>query len=246
MKFSSFFPGKMCIYCHDEVSRKWMEAMFVSFNMQPHERIAIEIVSGLKEWHALGEVAFDCVLIFSSKPEILSFEFMSTIAQKMEGNARCHINVETPNPEEIEEATLFGGFINGKWLRQIRGSNGMVLGEYFCQNPQWNGPKKADSGKVLADLSIDLAPLSKKKAAGKSDCSNKKKACADCSCGRKELEEEVGAEEAKAQLEEGAVRSSCGSCYLGDAFRCGTCAYIGQPAFKPGEMVTLKEKVEAS
>ena len=57
----------------------------------------------------------------------------------------------------------------------------------------------------LLDEEMELAPVSKKRAKGKSDCSTKKKACNDCSCGRKELEEEHGAEEAKKKLEEGAV-----------------------------------------
>ena len=45
----------------------------------------------------------------------------------------------------------------------------------------------------------------------KSDCSSKPRACANCSCGRKELEVQYGAEEAKQRLEKAQTRSSCGS-----------------------------------
>ena len=65
----------------------------------------------------------------------------------------------------------------------------------------------------------------------------KKRACKNCSCGLKELEE---AEEAKglavnltdAQLAQ--TTSACGNCNKGDAFRCAGFPFRGKPSFKPG------------
>ncbi|KAL3230768.1 Fe-S cluster assembly protein DRE2 [Nakaseomyces bracarensis] len=83
----------------------------------------------------------------------------------------------------------------------------------------------------------------------------KKKACKDCTCGIKEMEEEEidnirnqqdnivkFTEEELTEIDftiEGKKVGGCGSCSLGDAFRCTGCPYLGLPAFKPGQPINL-------
>lgn len=69
------------------------------------------------------------------------------------------------------------------------------------------------------------------------DCeTGKKKACKNCTCGRaeQEQEEEKLSREAKMELIRNGVVTGCGSCGLGDAFRCESCPFLGMPKFVPG------------
>ena len=76
------------------------------------------------------------------------------------------------------------------------------------------------------------------KFAGECDRIMPGKPCENCTCGKKELAEgKISVD----QLESGQVESSCGKCYLGDAFRCGGCPFRGKPAFEPGEKVKLQQ-----
>jgi len=97
----------------------------------------------------------------------------------------------------------------------------------------------SDDGEGLLDTE-DVAMATT--APNASDCAPKKRACKDCSCGRAEIEaaEDAEAEQAADKPLAGPVASSaCGNCYLGDAFRCSSCPYLGMPSFKPGEQVEL-------
>lgn len=102
---------------------------------------------------------------------------------------------------------------------------------------------------VLVDDIQMPAPVAAK--ADEGGCKPKRKACKNCSCGRREMEEaeeRAAAEGAspadlanpnltKEQVEN--PQSACGNCALGDAFRCESCPYKGMPRFKLGEKIEL-------
>ncbi|KAK4055217.1 electron carrier [Microbotryomycetes sp. JL201] len=108
-----------------------------------------------------------------------------------------------------------------------------------------------DESTLLTEADLERPTLVKRE-----DCDVKKtrKACKNCTCGLREIilqeQDDLVAAGFPAQGGAAAVgsgqqkmsampTSSCGNCYLGDAFRCSGCPYLGMPAFEPGEKVKL-------
>lgn len=100
---------------------------------------------------------------------------------------------------------------------------------------------------------VDKVKPSKESLARPDDCEltdGKRKACKNCTCGRAEEEEAEANNVVSLDLMDDIVdeivevdptpkKTGCGSCALGDAFRCSTCPYLGMPAFSAGEKVAL-------
>lgn len=158
-----------------------------------------------------------------------------TILANLAGFTSAEVN-------QLETVGLFAGALDSAVRSQsVDAATGTVCVEFACTKPSWEiGATTAiESATQFIDEDALLGEVPRPVGLGKSDCSSQPKACANCTCGRKELEDKMGAEEAKKALEQGTERSACGNCYLGDAFRCASCPYRGKPAFKPGTKVEL-------
>jgi len=190
-------------------------------------------------------------LVFSNIIEphsiVHSFELLSEVIRILKPNGVLYANEK--NHATFNSNLKLTGFSN------IKSESKGDITEFFAQKPNFEvgSSSQLSFGKTavwsLADSLVDdqvelineddllddddlLKPTSESlRVCG---TTGKRKACKDCSCG---LAEELNGE--KQASAEPTAKSSCGSCYLGDAFRCASCPYLGMPAFKPGEKVQL-------
>ncbi|XP_044755591.1 anamorsin homolog [Coccinella septempunctata] len=154
-------------------------------------------------------------------------------------------------PSELEFLLKVNGFIN------LNQENGSIT---TCEKPTyqlgssakidlkkspaiWKIDDEDDNEELIdSDELLDENDLQRPDPTTLKVCgtTGKRKACKNCSCG---LAEELAAEVKSGNVVDSsdAPKSSCGNCYLGDAFRCASCPYLGMPAFKPGEKIQLND-----
>jgi hypothetical protein len=121
--------------------------------------------------------------------------------------------------------------------------------------PRMSTPSNIAFSQDLYPLTLSSAPECQPKTG------RRRRACKDCTCGLADkLEAEDKERRANADKELNVLKldtgdlaeldftvqgktGSCGSCALGDAFRCDGCPYMGLPAFKPGQEVQILNDV---
>jgi anamorsin len=130
--------------------------------------------------------------------------FLDTMAAKDPGSGERFVVCQKPSWAINEAATIsLPENVSSKWKMDL---NDLAESDLVDENE-------------LLDDGI-TTPIN----ASCGEASARKRACKNCSCG---FAEELEVEAAVMK------KSACGSCYKGDAFRCGSCPYLGQPAFEP-------------
>ncbi|CAH6720538.1 fe-S cluster assembly protein Dre2p [[Candida] jaroonii] len=201
-------------------------------------------------------------------------------------------NVISLKKSNKETVSKLGGFKRLNDEKTVK-SPGLTDSSIASESEDENNKRKLDKMKLTyfsdsdgeSDSEIDENELLESNYTlikpKKCDTTGKKrrKACKDCTCGLKELEEQelnnqqtlqskllssLSQQATSANREAIAIEErlankvkldfkdmseidftikgktgGCNSCSLGDAFRCDGCPYLGLPAFKPGEVISL-------
>jgi hypothetical protein len=186
--------------------------------------------------------------------------FLSECARVLKKNGTIMIN----SMRSLDMPLMIAGFMNTKSDRNVvtaqKPNFSFGTAVSLSTKQQTIIPAKSESKKIVLNLNDDdmdedlvgdedLLEEDDLKAPSTTefDCGTgkTKKACKNCTCGLADIEikneQQEREERKKVMLDlngvDTEIKSGCGSCFKGDAFRCGTCPYLGTPAFKPGEKV---------
>ncbi|XP_075931610.1 anamorsin isoform X2 [Anarhichas minor] len=174
-----------------------------------------------------------------SKAE-LSPEALSSLrtATGYQGNALSRVRISASKPTfEVGSSSQIKLSFGKKPEKPALDPNAVKMWTLSANDMDDDDVDLVDSDALLDEDDLKKPDPASLKAPTCGEGATKKKACKNCTCG---LAEEL--EESKGNQKTNLPKSACGSCYLGDAFRCASCPYMGMPVFKPGEKIVLDKK----
>ncbi|CDS11535.1 hypothetical protein LRAMOSA03798 [Lichtheimia ramosa] len=226
----------------------WLDGTSVNANLCPVTRKEAEVVSLLK-LTGFVDVQVEKVLPLSDADltEFIKAWGAARVEQGVQALSgklgMVYITVKKPAYEVGQKMTL--NF--GKKKQETKKAVWAVSGND-------DDDEELEDDEALLDEEDRIKP-SKESLARPDDCEmtgGRRKACKNCTCGRAEMEEsednvvsldlmeDDGSSDDVVDVDPTSkATGGCGSCALGDAFRCSTCPYLGMPAFNPGEKVVL-------
>lgn len=224
--------------------------------------LVITQASDLRQW-PIESSSLDIVISISRKPDC-SMQWLEEMSRVLKPGGMILMHTSLPpnvidkSSSELERKLLISGFIEAQVLQlkplllpedvqsltiKVKKPSWEIGSSFSIKTVTKSMPKvQIDDDMDLIDEDSLLTDEDLKKPQlpiiGDCEVGSTRKACKNCTCGRAEEEEKVEKLGLTAELLNN-PQSACGSCGLGDAFRCGSCPYKGLPPFKLGEKVSL-------
>ncbi|KAJ3669580.1 hypothetical protein LUZ60_011530 [Juncus effusus] len=199
-----------------------------------------------------GNETLDSVFVLCTKSENLTDSWFKDINRVLKPGSKTFFqtNLDEQIKPQIERKLLISGFVDVEAIKnpqsiQIKGKKASwTAGSSFPIKISTKALPKieiTDEADLIDEESLLTEEDLKKPVlpiVGDCEVGSTRKACKNCTCGRAEEEKKV--EKLGFTAEQiNNPQSACGSCGLGDAFRCAGCPYKGLPPFKLGQKVTL-------
>ncbi|CAH0491321.1 unnamed protein product [Peronospora farinosa] len=221
-----------------------------------------DIVQTMASNSAAKENTFDAVVSFNEQTEQLETELGAVLPLlKAGGTLYLHVtDVKEEKKNAILMALMIGGLVDTSdkdekspfypelsdsvcfsSKKQMFESAAIPLGKktgtaqpmkkWTILADDFGGDEEQDDDIIDEDTLLD--DTNEVLQMAKADCGEvggKKRACKNCTCGLKDEEDKP----VMSEKDLNKLVSGCGNCFKGDAFRCGSCPFLGKPAFKPG------------